>query len=98
MNERIGFIGLGIMGRGMSHNLLKAGFEVGVWNRTATRMDALVDAGASHMVLPSVWRDRLGNLEATRRVNLSLATQASADGIVSGRTRRAIRSDREFQH
>lgn len=47
MTETIGFIGLGIMGQGMSHNLLKAGFEVIVWNRTASRMDELVKAGAS---------------------------------------------------
>jgi len=47
MTEKIGFIGLGIMGRGMAHNLLKAGFEVTVWNRTAVRMDPLVAAGAS---------------------------------------------------
>lgn len=47
MSERIGFIGLGIMGRGMAHNLLRAGFAVRVWNRTASRMDELVAAGAS---------------------------------------------------
>ena len=47
MAERIGFVGLGIMGRGMTANLLKAGFEVRVWNRTANRMDALVADGAS---------------------------------------------------
>jgi 3-hydroxyisobutyrate dehydrogenase len=46
MAERVGFIGLGIMGRGMANNLLKAGFQVRVWNRTASRMDALVEAGA----------------------------------------------------
>jgi len=46
MSERIGFVGLGIMGRGMAANLLKAGFAVRVWNRTASRMDALVAAGA----------------------------------------------------
>jgi 3-hydroxyisobutyrate dehydrogenase len=45
--ERIGFIGLGIMGRGMAANLLKAGFEVCVWNRTASRMQPLVEAGAT---------------------------------------------------
>ena len=42
----IGFIGLGIMGRGMAHNLLKAGFPLTVWNRTRSRMDELVAAGA----------------------------------------------------
>lgn len=46
MTETIGFIGLGIMGRGMTHNLLKAGLDVTVWNRTASRMTEFVDAGA----------------------------------------------------
>jgi 2-hydroxy-3-oxopropionate reductase len=46
MPEKAGFIGLGIMGRGMAHNLLKAGFDLTVWNRTASKMDALVEAGA----------------------------------------------------
>lgn len=47
MMAKIGFIGLGIMGRGMTHNLLKAGFEVTVWNRTPGRMAEFVAAGAT---------------------------------------------------
>jgi 2-hydroxy-3-oxopropionate reductase len=46
MTERVGFIGLGIMGRGMAANLLTAGFDLTVWNRTASRADELVAAGA----------------------------------------------------
>lgn len=46
MAERLGFIGLGIMGRGMARNLLKAGFDLTVWNRTASRADELVADGA----------------------------------------------------
>lgn len=46
MSERIGFIGLGIMGRGMANNLLNAGFSVTVWNRTESRMAPFVEAGA----------------------------------------------------
>ena len=46
MSERVGFIGLGIMGRGMANNLLKAGFSIRLWNRTASRMEPLVAAGA----------------------------------------------------
>ncbi|MBD3205742.1 NAD-binding protein [Candidatus Bathyarchaeota archaeon] len=46
MMKKIGFIGLGLMGTGMSKNLLKAGYEVTVWNRTASKMDPLVEAGA----------------------------------------------------
>lgn len=43
----VGFIGLGIMGRGMSRNLLAAGAELVVWNRTPERMAPLVDEGAT---------------------------------------------------
>lgn len=46
MSERVGFIGLGIMGGGMARNLLKAGFEVRVWNRSHAKMDALSAEGA----------------------------------------------------
>lgn len=45
--ERVGFIGLGIMGRGMSRNLLEAGFDLTVWNRTRERAAEVVDAGAT---------------------------------------------------
>ncbi len=44
--KRIGYIGMGIMGRAMAANLLKAGFEVIVWNRTPGKADGLIEAGA----------------------------------------------------
>src|SRR6266849_1445922 len=44
--KRIGLIGLGLMGRPMGMNLLKAGYSLTVWNRTASRADELVAAGA----------------------------------------------------
>jgi 3-hydroxyisobutyrate dehydrogenase-like beta-hydroxyacid dehydrogenase len=37
--ERIAFLGLGIMGRPMAANLVKAGFQVTVWNRTRERAE-----------------------------------------------------------
>ena len=43
---KIGFIGLGLIGTPMSENLIKAGHEVTVWNRTASRMKGVVSAGA----------------------------------------------------
>jgi 3-hydroxyisobutyrate dehydrogenase-like beta-hydroxyacid dehydrogenase len=43
---RIGFIGLGNMGAGMAANLLKAGHQVTVYNRSAARVEALVAQGA----------------------------------------------------
>ena len=44
---KIGLIGLGLMGRPMGMNLLKAGHPLTVWNRTASRADELVAAGAT---------------------------------------------------
>ena len=45
--QHVGFIGLGIMGQGMSRNLLDAGFELTVWNRTPQRCEPLVERGAA---------------------------------------------------
>ncbi len=47
MEERLGFIGLGIMGRPMAKNLLKAGYGLTVWNRSRPGMDELASAGAA---------------------------------------------------
>lgn len=44
--RNIGFIGLGLMGRPMALNLLKAGHHLTVWNRTPARAQELVSAGA----------------------------------------------------
>lgn len=44
--ERLGFIGLGIMGQGMAANLVGAGHEVHIWNRTQSKMETLVERGA----------------------------------------------------
>ena len=45
--RKIGFIGLGLMGRPMAMNLLKAGHSLTVWNRTSSRAQELVAAGAT---------------------------------------------------
>ena len=45
--ERIGFIGLGIMGKPMCLNLLKAGFTLTIYNRTRQRMQEVIAAGAT---------------------------------------------------
>jgi 3-hydroxyisobutyrate dehydrogenase-like beta-hydroxyacid dehydrogenase len=49
---KIGLIGLGLMGRPMGMNLLKAGHPLAVWNRTASRADELVAAGATLAISP----------------------------------------------
>jgi len=47
MGERVGFIGLGIMGRPMARNLLAAGFPLTVHSRGAGPVDELVAEGAT---------------------------------------------------
>lgn len=44
---KIGFIGLGSMGRPMASNLLEAGHDLTVYNRTRSRATPLADAGAA---------------------------------------------------
>lgn len=47
MTDTVGFVGLGIMGAPMVRNLLNAGFEVTVWNRTEARSEEAAEHGAS---------------------------------------------------
>jgi len=51
------------------------------------RCDALVATGASHLVLPSAWRGRLGDLEELDTVELELANQQSIKGAICGPVR-----------
>jgi 3-hydroxyisobutyrate dehydrogenase-like beta-hydroxyacid dehydrogenase len=44
---KVGFIGLGRMGRVMARRLIDAGHEVGAYNRTAEKLKPLTDAGAN---------------------------------------------------
>jgi 3-hydroxyisobutyrate dehydrogenase len=46
MSERIGFIGLGIMGGGMARNLLAKGHALTVWNRSGDKAEVLAAEGA----------------------------------------------------
>ena len=46
MKPTIGFIGLGLMGKPMVRNVLRAGFPLVVWNRTSSKADDLVRDGA----------------------------------------------------
>ena len=50
---KIGFIGLGIMGRPMALNLIKGGHQVTVWARRAESMQPLLGAGARAAVSPA---------------------------------------------
>ena len=53
MAQKIGFIGLGIMGTPMALNLVKAGFSVTAYNRTRSKGEALERAGARIAATPA---------------------------------------------
>lgn len=78
-NPRIGFIGLGIMGRSMAQNLLKAGFQVAVYNRSKPPVDLLVSKGASAAPSPKALAERSD-------VVITMVTDAEAvKGVVLGK-------------
>lgn len=53
MAQNVAFIGLGIMGTPMALNLVKAGFNVTVYNRTRSKTDPLEKAGARVAATPA---------------------------------------------
>lgn len=63
--KKIGFIGTGIMGRSMVRNLMKAGYEVAVYNRTKSKADEVVAEGA-------VWCDSVAQCAAGRDVVITI--------------------------
>ena len=82
---KIGFVGLGIMGSAMAANLLKAGFEVTVWNRSGDKCAPLVGLGATAALSPRAVA------ESSDVVIAMMATPAAvqsvrdgAEGIVAG--------------
>lgn len=53
MSEKVGFVGIGIMGQGMVRNLAAAGLKPVIWNRTRSRLDDLVAEGFEVAESPS---------------------------------------------
>eukprot|EP00252_Welwitschia_mirabilis_P000830 TRINITY_DN10814_c0_g1_i2.p1 TRINITY_DN10814_c0_g1~~TRINITY_DN10814_c0_g1_i2.p1 ORF type:complete len:200 (-),score=29.81 TRINITY_DN10814_c0_g1_i2:960-1559(-) len=76
---KVGFLGLGIMGSAMASNLLKAGYDVTVWNRTASKCDPLLKIGAKYGRSPE-------NVASECDVTFSmLADPASAIEVACGK-------------
>jgi 2-hydroxy-3-oxopropionate reductase len=69
---KVGFIGLGIMGRPMALNLLKGGFDVSVWARRAESMQPLAAAGAKTAASP---------MQLARVVDLVISMVADAPDV-----------------
>jgi len=82
---KVGFVGLGIMGSAMATNLLKAGFEVTVWNRSPDKYAALTELKATVADSPravAAAADVVIAMMATPDAVRSV--RDGADGIIAG--------------
>ncbi|MFI9814827.1 NAD(P)-dependent oxidoreductase [Saccharothrix variisporea] len=78
MSTPLTLIGLGPMGRAMVRTFLAQGHPVTVWNRTASRADALVEQGATRADTPAQ------AVEAAKVVLLSLTDYAAMHDVLDG--------------
>lgn len=75
---RVGFVGLGIMGKPMALNLVRAGFDVTAWSRSPGPVDEVVAAGAGRAT-------GLGDLAAGRDVVITMIPDSpDVDAVVLG--------------
>jgi 3-hydroxyisobutyrate dehydrogenase-like beta-hydroxyacid dehydrogenase len=83
--KRIGFIGLGTMGKPMAANLIRKGYNVTVYNRTASKADELLQLGAELASTPAE-ATRGSDVVITMLSNdeVLLNTFFSEHGIMSG--------------
>ena len=51
-SEKLGYLGLGMMGLPMSRRLLNAGHEVAIWNRSVEKAKPLIEMGAKRAANP----------------------------------------------
>lgn len=87
MSERIGFIGLGIMGIPMCRNLMKAGFACVTYTRTKSRADGLLSEGA-------VWAESPAAVAAQSDIIITMVTDTpdvervllEENGVIEGAT------------
>lgn len=55
MNQSIGFIGIGVMGKSMARHLLKQGHTIHIYTRTPSKAKELIDDGA-------IWHDSVSDV------------------------------------
>ncbi|WP_314955881.1 NAD(P)-dependent oxidoreductase [Bradyrhizobium cosmicum] len=76
--ERLGYLGLGLMGTPMTRRLLEAGYQVSIWNRSEGKVVPLLAAGAKRAVTP---RDLLANSDI---VFMCVTDAAAVEEVVFG--------------
>lgn len=63
--KKIGFVGVGIMGKSMVRNLMKAGFEVSIYTRTKSKVEDVIGEGA-------IWCDSVAECAKGRDAVISI--------------------------
>src|SRR5450756_380048 len=74
--EKIGFIGIGLMGSQMARHLLDEGYPMVVWNRTAEKARPLLEAGAG-------WADSPREVAKLSEIVITMVTDSSASEEVA---------------
>jgi len=86
--ETVGFVGLGIMGLPMAKNVLAGGYPLVAYNRTASRADELVEAGAERAASPAAVAERatviITCVTASADVEAVIAGAPGVPGILEG--------------
>jgi 3-hydroxyisobutyrate dehydrogenase len=78
-SEKLGYLGLGMMGFPMARRLINAGYDVAIWNRSAGKSAALVEAGAR-------LKEHPGEVAAAASILFMCVTDAAAvEEVVFGR-------------
>jgi 2-hydroxy-3-oxopropionate reductase len=93
---KLGFIGLGIMGRPMALNLIKGGHEMAVYARRATSVEPLTAAGARAFPTPAAVADH-SEVVFTVVTNSSDVEEVvlGSDGLIHGAARGSVIVDME---
>lgn len=81
MSKKIAYLGMGIMGRGMAANLIEAGHDVTVWNRTAEKAQPVVEKGAKLAGTPAE------AVQGAEIVMYCLSDDAAVEDLVFGEGR-----------
>jgi 3-hydroxyisobutyrate dehydrogenase-like beta-hydroxyacid dehydrogenase len=83
--EQVGFVGLGAMGAGIAQRVTDAGHPLVVWNRTRSKAEGLLDAGATWGGTPRETAAR-SDVLFTMLTNTAAveATADGADGVLAG--------------
>ncbi|MGH7328593.1 MAG: NAD(P)-dependent oxidoreductase, partial [Polyangiaceae bacterium] len=82
---RVGVIGTGLMGKPMAHNLVRAGYDVVLWNRTTSKLADLAAAGAVAASTPKALAEQC-DVVITMLIDWETTHHAifAEDGVLAG--------------